>query len=122
MSGKMIWADEDGLHKREIFLLVWSILLCVALFVLCVCWYSRCLSGQPRQGSPRRRIIAGGGEVQVHVAGQANDDDDDEDSDPDDTYKRRRKSSPMGTTIYFGPNQRRRRTRGRVFQRGFTEV
>lgn len=127
MSGKMIWADEDGeeshgLHKREIFLLVWCIGVCLVLCFFCLCW-CRGTGSSSRQGGggrPGRRIITGGGGgVQVHVTGQ--DDDDEEDaSDQDDDWERR--SPPVETTIYLGPGQRRRRTKGKVVRRNYSEV
>lgn len=108
MSSTLGWTDKEthGLHKREIFLLVWCIVVCVLLCSFFICW---CRGGrtQPKQGR-------GGGNraVQVHVTGH--DDDDEDESEQDDVYKPR--SAPIGTTIILGSNQRKRRTKGRVIR------
>lgn len=123
MSGKMFWADQDGedaLNKREIFLIVWCIGVCLVLCFFCICWCRGSGSSSRKGGGdrPGRRIISGGGGggVQVHVTGQ----DDDDDSEQDEEWERR--SSPMETTIYLGPGQSRRRTKGKMVRRSYSDV
>ena len=111
MDGQMVWTDEDhGFHKREMFLAAWSIVVCLMLCFVCLCW---CRRSEP---PPRR----GRGGVQVRVGTPEEDEDEEDESDHGDDWG----NNVVGTTIYLGPNQRRRRTKGRVVQRGrnYSEV